>query len=85
MTPDLFAAHEAALPGVVRRRCRHVVTENARVRESAAALKAGDLERFGRLMNESHNSLRDDYEVSGPELEMLVEIARACRGSSGRA
>ena len=80
---DLFEAHEEALPQVVRRRCRHVVTEDARVAESIEALGAGDLDRFGRLINASHNSLRDDYEVSGPELDLLVEIARSVEGVLG--
>jgi len=80
---ELFKAHEASLPQVVRRRCRHVVTEDARVEESAEALKAGDLDRFGRLMNASHDSLRDDYEVSGPELDLLVTIARGVPGVLG--
>ena len=83
VSPDLFSAHEAGLPEVVRRRCRHVITENARALESAEALRAGDLERFGRLMNASHDSLRDDYEVSGPELDLLVEIARGVEGVWG--
>jgi galactokinase len=80
---DLFKAHGAALPKVVLRRCRHVITEIARVTESAEALRAGDLERFGRLMNASHDSLRDDYEVSGPELDLLVAIARGVPGVLG--
>jgi galactokinase len=80
---DLFKAHEASLSQVVRRRCRHVITEDARVLESAEALKAGDVERFGRLMNASHDSLRDDYEVSGPELDLLVTIARGVPGVLG--
>ena len=80
---DLFEAHESALPQVVRRRCRHVVTEDARVRESIGALADGDLERFGALLNASHDSLRDDYEVSGPELDLLVRIARETEGVLG--
>jgi len=80
---DLFEAHESALPQVVRRRCRHVVTEDARVRESIEALGRGDLERFGALLNASHDSLRDDYEVSGPELDLLVRIARETEGVLG--
>ncbi len=80
---ELFEAHAEHLPGVVRRRCRHVITENARVQESAEALKEGDVERFGELMNASHDSLRDDYEVSGPELDLLVEIARGVDGVLG--
>jgi len=67
----------ADLPEVVLRRARHVVSENARVLDSVAALDAGDLERFGALMAESHRSMRDDYEVSVPEIDRLVEIARA--------
>jgi len=79
----LFEAHADRLPEVVRRRCRHVVTENARVLESAEAMKAGDLARFGELLSASHDSLRDDYEVSGPELDLLVEIARGVEGVFG--
>jgi galactokinase len=65
------------------RRARHVISENARTLEAAHALEAGDLLLAGRLMNESHNSLRDDYEVSCPELDLLVEIARATGGVYG--
>ena len=83
VSPDLFKAHEAALPKVVRRRCRHVVTEDARVLDSAKALREGNLEKFGRFMNASHDSLRNDYEVSGPELDLLVEIARSVDGVLG--
>jgi galactokinase len=83
VTLELFNAHEESLPQVVRRRCRHVITEDARVMESAEALKAGDLDRFGRLMSASHDSLRDDYEVSGPELDLLVQIARGVPGVLG--
>jgi galactokinase len=54
-------------------RARHVVSENARVLAAAAALEAGDVETLGRLLGESHASLRDDYEVSTPELDLLVE------------
>jgi galactokinase len=83
VTPELLRTHESALPKIVRRRCRHVVTEDARVMASAEALRAGDLVRFGRLMNESHDSLRDDYEVSGPELDLLVQMARGVKGVLG--
>jgi galactokinase len=65
----------AELPEVVYRRCRHVVTENARVLAAANALEHGDLNEFGRLMGESHRSLRDDYEVSSSELDLMVELA----------
>lgn len=62
---------------------RHVVTENERVRAASAALAAGDLGRFGRLMIESHQSLRDDYRVSCTELDALVDAACAVPGVYG--
>lgn len=71
------------LSEVVYRRCRHVITENARVLDAAKALEEEDLEAFGRLMNESHRSLRDDYEVSCRELDVMVELARECDGVYG--
>ena len=58
------------------RRVRHVQTENERVRDFAAALERQDLAAAGRLLLESHASLRDDYEVSIPELDLLVELAQ---------
>jgi galactokinase len=67
----------AALSGVTLQRCRHVVTENQRTLAAADALRAGDSSSLGRLMVESHHSLRDDYEVSCPELDLLVDVA--CR------
>lgn len=79
---DVEAAREF-LPGALLRRARHVVTENTRVLEAVKALESDDLERFGRLMNESHASLRDDYEVSSPELDALVELALAQPGVFG--
>jgi len=60
----------------LRKRVRHVLTEAARVEESARSLLSGDVLRFGELMNESHRSCRDDYEISCPELNVLVETAR---------
>lgn len=63
-----------ALPEPLNRRARHVVTENARVLEGVGALEAGDFKRFGELMVASHSSLRDDYEVSTPELDELVGL-----------
>jgi galactokinase len=63
-----------SLPEVVYRRARHVVCENARVIAARSALERGDPELFGRLMRESHRSLRDDYEVSCPEVDTLVEL-----------
>jgi galactokinase len=63
------------LNGLEQRRVRHVVTENDRVLAAADALRSGDLAAVGRLLSESHASLRDDYEVSVPELDLLVELA----------
>jgi galactokinase len=76
-------AHEENLPEPIRSRCRHVVTENARTLGAAAALRADDFEEMGRLMQESHASLRDDYEVSCRELDALVEIASSVSGVFG--
>jgi galactokinase len=78
-----FERHKDVLPDPVRRRCRHVVAENGRTLAAARALRAGDLTEMGRLMYESHHSLRDDYEVSSPELDVLVEIARGLPGVLG--
>ncbi len=71
------------LPEVVYRRCRHVIAENERVLLGAAALNERDLERFGELMGESHRSLRDDYEVSSEELDVMVELAKRLEGVYG--
>ncbi|MCM3903511.1 MAG: galactokinase [Pyrinomonadaceae bacterium] len=71
------------LSEVIYRRCRHVISENARVLEAAAALEASDLEAFGQLMNKSHHSLRDDYEVSCKELDLMVELAGQVEGVYG--
>src|SRR5947209_2422077 len=65
------------LPGRLARRARHVVTEDARVLEAVDALRAGDLGRLGGLCNASHASMRDDYAVSTPEVDLLVELAQA--------
>ncbi len=73
----------ADLPATTFRRCRHVISENARVLDAAQALKNGDLTRFGDLMYASHTSLRDDYEVSCKELDLIVNLARKCRGVLG--
>src|SRR5256884_2739510 len=83
--PDLLAAAPVAqlletavssLSGVLARRFRHVVTEATRVRQAETAMAAGDLAAVGRLLDASHPSLRDDYEVSHAELDRLVELAR---------
>ena len=67
----------------VAKRAKHVISENQRALDAVEALKANDLITFGRLMNESHNSLRDDYEVTGIELDTLVEEARKIPGVLG--
>jgi len=71
------------LPATVYRRCRHVVTENQRVLAAAKALRAGEADRFGQLMYQSHASLRDDYQVSCKELDLLVDLASSCPGVYG--
>lgn len=73
----------AELPPIILRRARHVVTENARVLDAVAALETGDFAQAGKLMNASHASLRDDYEVSCPELDLMVELSRAAPGVFG--
>ena len=83
VTPDLFDAYGDQLSEVVFRRCRHVITENARVLDASAALAADELVQFGRLMTASHNSLRDDFEVSCDELDCLVDIANGTEGVLG--
>ena len=83
VTPDLFDAYGDQLSEVVFRRCSHVITENARVLDASAALAADELVQFGRLMTASHNSLRDDFEVSCDELDCLVDIANGTEGVLG--
>jgi galactokinase len=83
VTPGDLATYGHQLTDVVRRRCRHVIDENARVLDAAAALETGDVPKFGRLMLESHRSLRDDFEVSCPELDLMVELAMEQEGVYG--
>lgn len=71
------------LPEPLRRRARHVVTENQRVRDAVETLRRGDGVAVGRLLNASHASLRDDYAVSVPALEAMVEAAMAAPGALG--
>src|SRR5262249_36191281 len=75
--------HQADLPEVIYRRAHHVITENARTLDAAIALEAGGREALGRLMAGSHNSLRDDYEVSCAELDLMVDLAAKCEGVFG--
>jgi galactokinase len=83
VTAEDLEHHGHNLPETIRKRCRHVVLENARVSAAATALQGGDLATFGRLMKESHSSLRDDYEVSCPELDLMVELAEKQEGVYG--
>ncbi|MET3598483.1 galactokinase [Martelella mangrovi] len=71
------------LPELTYRRCRHIVTENERVLTAAEVLERGDLEAFGQLMNASHASMRDDYEISCAEVDTLVDIAQNQPGVFG--
>lgn len=66
-----------------KKRARHVISENNRTLTAIDALNSGDIEAFGQLMNQSHDSLRDDYEVTGKELDTLVEEARKIEGTVG--
>ncbi len=79
----MLAAAKEDLDEVVYRRARHVIGENERTVLAADALDRGDYPEVGRLMYESHAFLRDDYEVSCPELDVLVELARGCDGVFG--
>ena len=84
VTEDLLeAAGKAGMEEETARRARYVVGEQKRVEEAVRALKAKDLERFGALMFASHESLRDLYEVSCPELDLLVESVRGLGGVLG--
>jgi galactokinase len=79
-----YAQRRRELEAGMPRRVRHVQTENQRVLDFAAALERGDLAHAGRLLLESHASLRDDYEVSIPELDLLVELAREAGAHGAR-
>ncbi len=81
---ELLEVAGATLPDVLARRFRHVVTEGTRVRQAETAMAAGDLTTFGGLLDSSHASLRDHYEVSHPELDRLVELAREAGAAGAR-
>lgn len=84
LTNDEFETHKGLInDDILIRRARHAVYENQRTIEVIKALKADDMQRFGVLMNESHISLRDDYEVTGNELDCLVEAAWKQEGVIG--
>jgi galactokinase len=84
VTVDDLPRAQEVLDDVTFRRVRHIVTEDARVLESVAALKSGDLVRFGELMDESHVSMRDDFEISVPQLDAVVETAQAAGAIGAR-
>jgi galactokinase len=83
VTRENLESFGSELPEVVFRRCRHVISENARVVEAEAALKSGKLDAFGKLMLASHRSLRDDFEVSCSELDLMADLAEQAEGVYG--
>lgn len=80
---DSFEKYKAKLSAHVLKRSRHVISENERVKKAVSFLKSSDFSSFGELMCESHKSLRDDYEVSSPELDLMVELANKIKGTLG--
>ncbi|MCC7446210.1 MAG: galactokinase [Anaerolineae bacterium] len=83
VTPEQLAAQADKLPEVIAQRASHVVNENARTLAAVDALRYGDLVKVGRLINESHTSLRDLYEVSIHELDVMAELAQRTEGCYG--
>jgi len=83
VTSEQLEAHRHLLPELVYRRCRHVVSENERVMQTVDAFQRGDLAEAGRLMDASHASLRDDYEVSSAALDAMVDAMRSAGGCIG--
>jgi galactokinase len=83
VTMDKLEAKRGELSAVVYRRCRHVITENDRVHAMASALKQDNEQAIGQLMRASHQSLRENYEVSCPELDAMVEAASDAPGGIG--
>lgn len=83
LSEDQLAAYYNNLPEPIRSRARHVVSENRRTLQGVAALEHGDVAAFGQLMNESHASLRDDYQVSLPDIDHLVATAQRLAGCYG--
>jgi galactokinase len=83
VTPKQLESAREQMEPLVFRRARHVVTENERTLEAAVAIQAGDWERVGELMYASHTSLRDDYEVSCKELDVIVKTAKSISRKDG--
>lgn len=88
VTPEQFHARENELKAeseLVYKRAKHVVYEDQRVLDAVAALKANDMVKLGQLMGESHDSMRDDFEITIPEIDYLVELAQVAIGKNGGA
>jgi galactokinase len=83
VTLDTFSLRENKLAGTVSKRARHIITENTRTETAADVLSAGNLPAMGRLMAESHISMRDDFEITVPPIDALVEIIGEVTGESG--
>jgi len=83
LSMEMLEMQKDSLGNLLYRRCRHVVSENQRVRDAYAALNSGDLVNLGKLISVSHASLRDDFEVSCDEVDQLVAIADECTGVLG--
>ncbi len=83
VTPADLERHRRVLPELVYRRCRHIVTENARVLEAERALRAGDFAACGAAMNASHASMRDDFEITCPEIDFLAGLVQGEPGVYG--
>jgi len=83
VTPEQLIAKRRKLPDLIYRRCRHIVTENARVLEAERALNAGDFAACGLAMNASHVSMRDDFEITCPEVDTLAGLAQHVKGVYG--
>ncbi len=83
VTLEALEANRKRLPELIYRRCRHIVTENARVLGAEHALIAGDFAVCGAAMNASHASMRDDFEITCPEVDFLAELAQATLGVYG--
>ncbi|VXC58877.1 galactokinase [Enterobacterales bacterium 8AC] len=83
VSPDLFFPIQHELDPIVAKRARHVISENERTLAAADALAAGDLKLMGKLMAESHASMRDDFEITVPPIDTLVEIVKHTIGDRG--
>ena len=82
-TPQELEASKSSMPPLIYRRARHVITENARTQAACSATRTGDAITMGMLMNASHGSLATDYEVTGPQLDAMAQIARTQNGCFG--